>query len=108
MFPGARELRSAPGGGVFGASHGMLDLYIRKDAFKRVEELSLKFIGGVVHRTDVRFRSQSSSENLTEFSAHVSKQLALPAEFWEAPSGGDGQAVAGDELQGLFRSRGGR
>jgi hypothetical protein len=89
MFPASQDLQSASaatsGGEVFNASLGVLELYIRKDAFKGVEELSLALIGGKVHRIDVSFRAPTPWTSVTEFSEHMSKQLALPAASWGSP-----------------------
>lgn len=85
MFPAAQELEAAAATGVSRASLGMLDLYIRKDSFKGVDELRLTFIGGRLHRIDVRFRRPPEWEGIGEFSEQMSKRLAVPADAWGPP-----------------------
>jgi hypothetical protein len=90
MFPGSRELQTGPGAATatkpFVVSLGMLELGVRKEEFKGVEELMLTFIGGTVHRIDVRFHSPVEWKAVTEFSDYASKRLALPADSWDAPA----------------------
>jgi hypothetical protein len=109
MFPGSQELQTGPGADAstntniststntntgkstnantkpFVVSLGMLELGIRREEFKGVDELMLTFLGGALHRLDVRFRQPVMWKAITEFSEHASKRLAVPAGSWDAP-----------------------
>lgn len=91
MFPGSDELQKGPGAETaaskpFVASLGMLELGVRKEEFKGVEELVLTFIGGTLQRIDVRFHQPVQWSAINEFSEHASKRLAVPSDAWGAPS----------------------
>jgi hypothetical protein len=92
MFPGSDELQKGPGAEAvaaskpFVASLGMLELGVRKEEFKGVEELVLTFIGGTLQRIDVRFHQPVPWSAINDFSEHASKRLAVPADAWDAPS----------------------
>jgi hypothetical protein len=95
MFPGSQELQAAPrvaapaaaaAASPFNVSLGMLELGVRKEAFKGVDELALAFLGGTLHRIDVRFRQPVLWKDIKEFSEHASKRLAVPSDSWDAPA----------------------
>lgn len=102
MFPGAQDLQPGPGAAVnanaavntavnanakpFVVSLGMLELGVRKEAFKGVDELMLSFLDGAVRRIDVRFRRPEPWNDIAEFTEHASKRLAVPADSWDAPA----------------------
>lgn len=88
MFPGSEELRAEPGDAAkpFVASLGMLELGVRREEFRGVQEFVLTFVGGAVRRIDVRFRQPAPWSAVDEFSAQASKRLALPADSWVTPA----------------------
>lgn len=92
MFPGSEDLQRATAetgaGGErrFVASLGMLELGVRRQQFADAGELVLTFLGGRLHRMDVRYRRQVPWADVSEFSAHASKRLAVPADAWGAVS----------------------
>ena len=91
MFPGSEALQAAagPAGAAdkpFVASLGMLELAIRREAFRDVGELALTFFEGRLQRIDVRYRQPVPWQGVAEFSAHASKRLAVPADAWGAPA----------------------
>jgi hypothetical protein len=91
MFPGSEELQKGTRGSVdaskpFVASLGGLELSIRRDQFKDVNELLLTFIGGALHRIDVRYRQPVPWREVTEFSTEASRRLAVPADAWGEPA----------------------
>ncbi|HEX7316822.1 MAG TPA: hypothetical protein VF297_23170 [Pyrinomonadaceae bacterium] len=91
MFPGSEDLQKGARGAAdpskpFVASLGGLELGVRKEFFGDVNELLLTFIGGALHRIDVRYRQPAPWREVTEFSAHASKRLAVPADAWGGPS----------------------
>jgi hypothetical protein len=89
MFPGSDELQRAAGSAAekqFVASLGMLELGVRRQHFADTAELVLTFIGGRLHRIDVRYRRPAPWADVAEFSAHASKRLAVPADSWGAVS----------------------
>ena len=92
MFPGSDELQKAVGAEAtagskpFVASLGMLELAIRREHFADAGELLLTFLGGRLHRIDVRYRQPVPWKNVAEFSEHASKRLAVPAGSWGAPA----------------------
>jgi hypothetical protein len=92
MFPGSDELQKALGAEAgagskpFVASLGMLELAIRREQFADAGELLLTFLGGRLHRIDVRYRQPVPWKGVAEFSEHASKRLALPADSWGAPA----------------------
>jgi hypothetical protein len=91
MFPGSEDLQKGVQGAhdsskPFVASLGGLELSIRRDQFKDVAELLLTFIGGSLHRIDVRYRQPVPWREVTEFSAEASKRLAVPADAWGVPA----------------------
>ena len=88
MFPGSEDLQKGAAGGSkpFVASLGMLELGVRKDQFRDVGELLLTFLGGTLHRIDVRYRQPAPWREVTEFSAEASKRLAVPADSWGEPA----------------------
>jgi hypothetical protein len=91
MFPGSEELpraaSAAQGEKPFVASLGMLELGIRREYFGDAAELLLTFLGGRLHRIDVRYRRPEPwGGDVTQFSAHASKRLAVPADSWGAAS----------------------
>ena len=92
MFPGSEDLqRAARPGAVdaskpFVASLGGLELGVRKEQFGDVNELRLTFLGGTLHRIDVRYRQPVPWREVLEFSEHASRRLAVPADSWGAPS----------------------
>ena len=91
MFPGSEDLQRGVQGAndpskPFVASLGGLELGIRREQFGDVAELVLTFIGGALHRIDVRYRQPVPWGEVTEFSAVASKRLAVPADAWGAPA----------------------
>ena len=90
MFPGSDELQrvaavaAAPAGKQAVASLGMLELGVRREQFADAGELLLTFLGGRLHRVDVRYRQPVPWRNAAEFSEHASKRLAVPADAWGA------------------------
>lgn len=91
MFPGSEDLQKGTQGAVdaskpFVASLGGLELGLRKEHFGDVNELLLTFIGGRLHRLDVRYRQPVPWREVTEFSAQASKRLAIPADAWGEPA----------------------
>lgn len=91
MFPGSDELQRAAAAGSaaekqFVASLGMLELGVRRQHFADAGELVLTFLGGRLHRIDVRYRRPVPWTDAAEFSAHASKRLAVPADSWGAVS----------------------
>ena len=91
VFPGSEDLQKGVQGAndsskPFVASLGGLELSIRRDQFKDVAELLLTFIGGTLHRIDVRYRQPVPWREVTEFSAEASKRLAVPADAWGEPA----------------------
>jgi hypothetical protein len=90
MFPGSEDLRAVPGAGggtkPFVVSLGMLELGVRKGEFEGVAELALTFIGGTLHRIDVRFRQPAPWGSLADFSEQASRRLALPPDSWGRPA----------------------
>jgi hypothetical protein len=64
----------------------MLELGVRREEFQGVAELVLTFLGGTLHRIDVRFRQPVPWKAITEFSEHASKRLAVPANSWDSPA----------------------
>lgn len=90
MFPGSQELQAGPRGAdaaarPFVVSLGMLELGVRKEDFRGVDELALTFLGGTLHRIDIRFRQPVPWKAVTEFSEDASKRLAVPSDSWDAP-----------------------
>ena len=90
MFPGSEELPRAADAGAtakpFVASLGMLEMGIRRDQFADAGELLLTFLGGRLHRIDVRYRRPAPWKDVAQFSEHASKRLAVPLESWGDPS----------------------
>jgi hypothetical protein len=91
MFPGSEELQKGTRGAgdaskPFVASLGGLELSVRKAQFGDVSELLLTFLGGTLHRIDVRYRQPVRWREVTEFSAEASKRLAVPADSWGEPA----------------------
>ena len=92
MFPGSEDLQKAaqvpagPAGKPFVASLGGLELGVRKEQFGDVNELMLTFIGGALHRIDVRYRQPVPWREVLEFSEQASKRLAVPADAWGEPA----------------------
>ena len=88
MFPGSEELPRAVAAGATAkpvvASLGMLELGVRRDQFADAGELVLTFLGGRLHRIDVRYRRSAPWTNVAEFSGYASKRLAVPADAWGA------------------------
>ncbi|HEX8145703.1 MAG TPA: hypothetical protein VF591_00760 [Pyrinomonadaceae bacterium] len=87
MFPGSADLQraaQAPGdpSKPFVASLGGLELGVRREHFGDVNELLLTFLGGALHRIDVRYRQPVPWREVTEFSAQASKRLAVPGDSW--------------------------
>ena len=96
MFPGSEDLqKGAPGAGdpskPFVASLGGLELGVRKEQFGDVNELVLTFIGGTLHRIDVRYRQPVPWREVKEFSAQASRRLAVPADSWGEPASDAGK-----------------
>jgi hypothetical protein len=91
MFPGSEDLRKvAPAppdpSKPSVASLGGLELGVRKEQFGDVNELLLTFLGGVLHRIDVRYRQPVPWRQVTEFSAEASRRLAVPLDSWGEPA----------------------
>jgi hypothetical protein len=92
MFPGSEDLQQGARQGAadpskpFVASLGGLELGLRKEQFGDVAELVLTFLGGTLHRIDVRYRQPVPWHEVTEFSAQASKRLAVPADSWGEPA----------------------
>ena len=91
MFPGSEDLQRGARGAAdsskpFVASLGGLELGVRKEQFGDVNELLLTFIGGTLHRIDVRYRQPPPWRQVLEFSEEASKRLAVPLESWGDPS----------------------
>jgi hypothetical protein len=93
MFPGSEELpraaSAAPGADPSKpvvASLGMLELAFRRDQFGDAAELVLTFLGGRLHRIDVRYRRPTPWNDVGQFSEQASKRLAVPADAWGAAS----------------------
>jgi hypothetical protein len=92
MFPGSEDLQKGARQGAgdpskpFVASLGGLELSLRKEQFGDVNELMLTFLGGTLHRIDVRYRQPVPWHEVTDFSAQASRRLAVPAEAWGAPA----------------------
>ena len=91
MFPGSDELQrvaaeaaTAGAGKQAVASLGMLELGVRREQFADVGELLLTFLGGRLHRVDVRYRQPVPWRDAAEFSENASKRLAVPADAWGA------------------------
>ncbi len=86
MFPGSEELPRAAAAGAgakpFVASLGMLELGVRRVEFGDAAELVLTFLGGRVHRIDVRYRRPVPWNDVAQFSQHASRRLAVPADSW--------------------------
>jgi hypothetical protein len=96
MFPGSEELQKGaqtPGdpSKPFVASLGGLELGVRREHFGDVNELLLTFLGGTLHRIDVRYRQPVPWKAVTGFSAEASKRLAVPADSWGEPSADAGK-----------------
>lgn len=96
MFPGSEDLQKEAQGASdpskpFVASLGGLELGVRKEQFGDVNELLLTFIGGTLHRIDVRYRQPVPWREVTEFSAQASRRLAVPADSWAEPSADAGK-----------------
>lgn len=101
MFPGSEDLqKGAQGAGdpskPFVASLGGLELGVRRDQFGDVNELLLTFIGGTLHRIDVRYRQPVPWKAVTEFSEQASRRLAVPVDSW-----GEAAADAGKQSRVL-------
>ena len=97
MFPGSEDLQKgaqAPGdpSKPFVASLGGLELGVRKEQFGDVNELLLTFLGGALHRIDVRYRQPVPWRQVIEFSAEASKRLAVPASDAASPQASAGTA----------------
>src|SRR5215208_4476115 len=91
MFPGSEDLQKASQSPAdpakpFVASLGGLELGVRKEQFGDVNELLLTFLGGTLHRIDVRYRQPVPWHEVTEFSAQASKRLAVPSDSWGEPA----------------------
>lgn len=91
MFPGSDDLQKAARGAgdsaqPFVASLGGLELGVRREHFGDVNELRLTFHDGTLRRIDVRYRQPVPWREVTEFSAQVSKRLAVPTDSWGGPS----------------------
>ena len=91
MFPGSEDLQrgaKAPPdpSKPFVASLGGLELGVRKESFGDANELVLTFLGGLLHRIDVRYRQPAPWRAVTDFSAQASKRLAVPADAWGEPA----------------------
>jgi hypothetical protein len=91
MFPGSEDLQKGARGGAdpakpFVASLGGLELGVRKEQFADVNELLLTFLGGALHRIDVRYRQPVPWREVTEFSAQASRRLAVPTDSWGEPA----------------------
>jgi hypothetical protein len=90
MFPGSEELPRAAAAGATAkplvASLGMLEMGIRREQFADAGELLLTFLGGRLHRIDVRYRRPAPWKDVAQFSEHASKRLAVPVDAWGAVS----------------------
>lgn len=92
MFPGSEDLQKGAREGAvdaskpFVASLGGLELSIRREHFGDVAELLLTFIGGALHRIDVRYRQPVPWREVAAFSAEASRRLAVPADAWGEPA----------------------
>lgn len=91
MFPGSEDLqKGAQGAGdpskPFVASLGGLELGVRREHFADVNELLLTFLGGTLHRIDVRYRQPAPWREVKDFSAEASRRLAVPADSWGEPA----------------------
>lgn len=91
MFPGSEELQkgaqAAPDPSKpFVASLGGLELSIRREQFKDVNELLLTFLDGALHRIDVRYRQPVAWRGAAEFSLEASRRLAVPTDAWGEPA----------------------
>src|SRR5829696_1641814 len=89
MFPGSEELpraaaAAAQGAKPFVASLGMLELGVRREHFGDAAEVLFTFLGGRLHRIDVRYRRPAPWKDVAQFSEHASKRLAVPADAWGA------------------------
>ena len=96
MFPGSEDLQKGAQGAAdsskpFVASLGGLELGVRREQFGDVNELLLTFLGGILHRIDVRYRQPVPWRAVTEFSEQASKRLAVPVDSWGEPSAGAGK-----------------
>jgi hypothetical protein len=96
MFPGSEDLQKGAQGPAdpskpFVASLGGLELGVRREHFGDVNELLLTFLGGALHRIDVRYRQPVPWREVTEFSAQASRRLAVPADSWGEPSANSGK-----------------
>jgi hypothetical protein len=95
MFPGSEELQKGARQGAsdaskpFVASLGGLELGIRREQFKDVAELLLTFLGGALHRIDVRYRQPVPWREVGTFSAEASRRLAVPSDAWGEPTSDD-------------------
>jgi hypothetical protein len=95
MFPGSEELQKGARQGAsdaskpFVASLGGLELGIRREHFKDVAELLLTFLGGALHRIDVRYRQPVPWREVGAFSAEASRRLAVPSDAWGEPASDD-------------------
>jgi hypothetical protein len=89
MFPGSEDLQKwaqADASKPFVASLGGLELSIRREQFLDVAELVLTFLGGTLHRIDVRYRQPVPWREVKTFSADASKRLAVPPDAWGEPA----------------------
>ena len=92
MFPGSEDLQQGARPGAeagskpFVASLGGLELGIRREHFNDVAELLLTFLGGTLHRIDVRYRQPVPWREVAGFSAEASRRLAVPADAWGEPA----------------------
>jgi hypothetical protein len=59
---------------------------VRKDQFGDASELMLTFLGGTLHRIDVRYRQPVPWRQVLEFSEQASKRLAVPLDAWGEPA----------------------
>ena len=96
MFPGSEDLQKGAQGAAdsskpFVASLGGLELGVRKEEFGDVNELLLTFLGGTLHRIDVRYRQPVPWREVSEFSAQASRRLAVPGDSWGEPSADAGK-----------------
>ena len=91
MFPGSEDLQKGArlppdAAKPFVASLGGLELGVRKEQFRDVNELLLTFIGGTLQRIDVRYRQPAPWREVKDFSAQASKRLAVPEDAWAEPA----------------------
>lgn len=95
MFPGSEELPRAVAEGAgtkpVVASLGMLELGVRREQFADAAELLLTFLGGHLHRIDVRYRRPEPWKNVAEFSGYASRRLAVPTDAWGAVASDSGK-----------------